>query len=139
MQPDCFLDTNILFYAAMGRFSDPAKYERARFIIAETHFCVSGQVLQEFFVNVTRKTSAPLSTEAAIAWLDTIHGCPCAAIDHEIVVNAARIAKRYMTSYWDAALIAAAERQSAPILYTEDLNHDQSYGSVRVINPFRVH
>ncbi|HXT05493.1 MAG TPA: hypothetical protein VN715_00975 [Roseiarcus sp.] len=26
MSPDCFLDTNVLFYAAMGRFSAPEKY-----------------------------------------------------------------------------------------------------------------
>jgi predicted nucleic acid-binding protein len=46
-------------------------------------------------------------------------------------------ARKFRISYWDAALIAAAERLQAPILYTEDLNHDQLYGSVRVINPFR--
>jgi predicted nucleic acid-binding protein len=43
-----------------------------------------------------------------------------------------------MISYWDAALVAAAEVIGAPILYTEDLNHGQKYGSVTVINPFKA-
>ena len=45
--------------------------------------------------------------------------------------------QRSKLDYWDAAIIAAAQRLGARILYTEDLNHDQLYGSVRVMNPFR--
>ena len=134
---DCFLDTNVLFYAALGRFAEPAKYERARLLIAETNFGISGQVLQEFFVNVTRKSDKLLATEQALDWLDALTDRPCAAIDRELVVEAAKIADRFKISYWDSALIAAAERLDAPILYTEDLDHDQLYGSVRVVNPFR--
>ena len=47
------------------------------------------------------------------------------------------MSERYRISFWDACVLAAAERLGAPILYTEDLNHGQSYGSVRVDNPFR--
>ena len=50
-----------------------------------------------------------------------------AGIDH---------ARRYQLSYWDGAIIAAAERLGARVLYSEDLNHGQTYGSVRVENPF---
>jgi predicted nucleic acid-binding protein len=53
------------------------------------------------------------------------------------VARGANIAARYQTSYWDGAIVAAAERLAIPILYTEDLNHGQLYGSVRVIDPFR--
>jgi len=45
-------------------------------------------------------------------------------------------AERYKISYWDGAIIAAAETLRAGILYTEDLNDGQLYGSVRVVNPF---
>ena len=38
--------------------------------------------------------------------------------------------------YYDAALLAAAERLGAPVFYSEDLSHNQRYGSVRVVNPF---
>jgi predicted nucleic acid-binding protein len=136
---DCFLDTNVLFYAAMARFTAPAKYERARWIIAETDFGLSGQVLQEFFVNVTRKTDKPLSSQVALQWISAFIDRPCAVIDPDLVIAAVEVSDRYHISYWDGAILAAAQRLSAPVIYTEDLNHDQVYGSVRAINPFRVH
>ena len=46
--------------------------------------------------------------------------------------------QRDQISYWGAALIAGAEAISIPTLYTEDLNHGQKYGTVTVINPFKV-
>ena len=137
MNPDCFLDTNVLFYAAMGRFSAPAKYLRARRIIAETHFAISGQVLQEFYVSVTRKSDKPLTGAQALDWLKRLIDRPCAAVDHELVVRGAEMASRYRISYWDGAILAGAERMGAPILYTEDLNDGQVYGAVRVVNPFK--
>ena len=61
---------------------------------------------------------------------------PVVAVDADLVREGIRHSIRYQISYWDAALIAAAERLDAPTLYTEDLNHGQLYGSVKVINPF---
>ena len=55
----------------------------------------------------------------------------------DLVSEAIATSQRYLINYWDAALLAAAERLEAPVLYTEDLNHQQKYGSVTVINPFR--
>jgi len=37
---------------------------------------------------------------------------------------------------WDAAILAAAQELDFDTLYTEDLNHGQIYGTVRVVNPF---
>ena len=139
MSPDCFLDTNVLFYAAMGRASAPEKHRRARMIIAETHFAISGQVLQEFYVNATRKSDRPLASDQAIEWMKRLTDRPCAAVDHELVVRGAEIASRYQISYWDGAIVAAAERVGAPILYTEDLNDGQTYGAIRAVNPFKTH
>jgi len=138
MNVDCFLDTNVLVYAALARFSAPAKYERARLVMAETNFGLSAQVLQEFFVNVTRKADRPLSTDQALEWIDGLTDRPCVAVDRELVVEAVGISERYQIHYWDAALVAAAERLDAPLLYSEDLNHGQIYGRVRVENPFRI-
>lgn len=136
MIADCFLDTNVLVYAAIGRYAQPSKHERSREVIASTHFGLSGQVLAEFFVNATKKSDMPLTVEEARDWIERLRDRPCAAIDHETVVRAIRHASRYRISYWDAALITCAERLGAPILYTEDLNHGQRYGSVQVVNPF---
>jgi predicted nucleic acid-binding protein len=137
MIADCFLDTNVLVYAAIGRNSEPEKFARSREVIASTHFGLSGQVLAEFYVNATKKSDLPMTSEQAYVWIAGLRDRPCAVVDHDLVTTAIRHSGRYQISYWDAALIAAAERLGAPILYTEDLNHEQRYGSVQVINPFR--
>ena len=56
--------------------------------------------------------------------------------DYPFIVAGIETAIRFGLSYWDGAIIAAAERLGAPILYAEDLNHGQRYGSVQAINPF---
>ncbi|WP_407518639.1 PIN domain-containing protein [Methylobacterium oryzisoli] len=137
MSPDCFLDTNVLIYAALGRFSAPSKYERARLLIAETDFGISGQVLQEFFYNATRKSKTPLTSAEAIAWIETLRDRHFAHITIDSVTRASDICDRYRINYWDAAIVAAAERLGAPVVYSEDLNDGQTYGSVHVVNPFR--
>ena len=45
---------------------------------------------------------------------------------------------RWQISLWDALVLAAAEMSGASELISEDLNHEQYYGTVQVINPFRV-
>ena len=49
-----------------------------------------------------------------------------------------RTLERHQISYWDAAVIGAAEALGAAILFSEDLNHGQLYGSVQVVNPFHT-
>jgi predicted nucleic acid-binding protein len=63
---------------------------------------------------------------------------PVVPVDTDLVCEAIRHSERYRINYWDAALIAGAERLEAPTLYTEDLNHGQLYGSVKVVNPFKA-
>jgi predicted nucleic acid-binding protein len=46
------------------------------------------------------------------------------------------LSERFTISYWDAAILAAAEALGSRIVYSEDLNDGQQYGEVRVINPF---
>ena len=94
-------------------------------------------MLAEFYVNALKKPKVPLKPSEAAAWVDKLSVVPVVPIDADVVREAIRHSHRYMIKYWDAALIAAAERLDAPIVYTEDLSHDQLYGSVRVVNPFR--
>jgi predicted nucleic acid-binding protein len=138
MQIACFLDTNILIYAAAGKRDDPRKYAIASKLVLSEYFGLSGQVLAEFYVNTSQKTRIALSTREIDRWLSLLEQYPLAPIDSAIVRSGILNSLRYQISYWDGAILAAAERLNAPILYTEDLNHDQTYGSVRVVNPFRV-
>ncbi len=58
------------------------------------------------------------------------------AIDTGLVRYGAELAIRYQLSYWDGVIVAAAHRLNASVLYTEDLNHGQAYGSMHAVNPF---
>jgi predicted nucleic acid-binding protein len=137
MRSACFLDTNVLIYAATAKQDEPRKYRIAEQIVASELFGVSGQVLAEFYVNVLTKPAIPLSVAQATQWIDLLCAYPVAAVDDVLVRQGIAYARKFRINYWDAAIVAAAERLDAPILYTEDLDHDQLYGSVRVVNPFR--
>lgn len=136
MNVDFFLDTNIPVYAATGHGADEMKRQRALDILEAAEFGTSGQVLQEFFVVVTRKVKRPLSPFDAAEWIDRLALRPVVPIDAGLVKLAIEISRRYQISHWDAAIIAAAQTLEAPVLYTEDLHHGQTYGSVRAVNPF---
>jgi predicted nucleic acid-binding protein len=136
MAVDALLDTNVLVYAASSEPAEDAKRARAVDLIDSVSFGVSAQVLQEFYVVATRQAKRKLSPAQALWWLERFMPFPCVDTDVALVHEAALGAELHQVSYWDAAILAAAERLGAPILYTEDLNHGQKYGSVQVINPF---
>jgi predicted nucleic acid-binding protein len=54
-----------------------------------------------------------------------------------LVKIAVEVSRTHVLSYWDGAIVAAAEVLGAGTLYTEDLNHGQLFGRVRAVNPFR--
>lgn len=132
---DVFLDTNILLYASNGRIDSPGKWQIAYGLLT-TPFGTSGQVLAEFYSNATRKGSTPLVSEEARRWVDLLCQKPFVAVDAHLVRTGIELSNRYRISYWDAAIIAAAERLGAEIVYSEDLNHGQIYGAIKIINPF---
>ncbi len=140
MSVEAFVDTNVLIYAASGAVEYPDKHKRAWDIIGEGNYAISAQVLAEFYVNAIKeaKDRKPLPVSEAATWVENLSIMPVIPIDHLIVKLAIAYSKRFQISYWDAALIAASERLSIPLLYTEDLNHGQKYGSVTVINPFKA-
>jgi predicted nucleic acid-binding protein len=70
-------------------------------------------------------------------WIERLAQHPFTPVDVSLVRAGIFLSRRYRIAYWDAALLAAAQRLGAPVFYTEDLNHGQMYGSVRAINPFR--
>jgi len=131
-----FLDTNVLLYAALGRAHAGDRLDRAREIVLTEDYCTSGQVLAEFYHNAIRKGVKPLSPDRAREWVRVIALKPCQPVTPDVVVAGIDNARRYQLSYWDGAIIAAAEKIGAKVLYSEDLNHGQTYGSVRVENPF---
>ena len=136
MNAKVFFDTNVLVYAAVGTGKDESKRKRALDLIQSEDFGTSAQVLQEFFVTVVKKASRPLSAAQALEWIEQWAAFPCQPIDRELVQIAVALSERFTISYWDAAILAAAEALGSRIVYSEDLNDGQQYGEVRVINPF---
>lgn len=133
-----FVDTNILVYA-YDRGAGP-KHERARAAVEKLwhdgNGVVSVQVLQEFYVNVRRKARKPISPEQSrqlisdyLAWNPVIN-------DGAILLAAMEIEKRFMLSFWDAMIVAAALKTGADILLSEDFNSGQVFDQVTVKNPF---
>jgi predicted nucleic acid-binding protein len=139
MNAEVMLDTNVVAYAASALPEDREKRARSLELIDTASLGLSAQVLQEFYVTVTRKMRTPLSHAAAVDWIETLESFPCVPVDTSLVLQGAETARRYRISYWDGSIVAAAERLGATVLYTEDLNDGQRYGSVAVINPFKEH
>ena len=134
-----FVDTNILLYA--HDVSAGTKRDEARTLVEQLwesrEGCLSVQVLQEFFVNVTRKIARPLDAETAkevVADLSHWHAHVPAADD---VLGAIGIHQRTGISFWDAMIVRSAAEMGCAVLYSEDLNGGQEYSGVRVENPFR--
>lgn len=136
MNARVFFDTNVLVYAAVGAGSDEPKRKRAMELIDAEDFGTSAQVLQEFFVTVVRKAARPLTALQALDWIEQWTAFPCQVIDHHLVRTAIEVSVRYQLSYWDAAILAAADALGSHTVYSEDLNDGQQYGRVRVVNPF---
>jgi predicted nucleic acid-binding protein len=139
MSDKVFVDTNILVYAhdrAAG-----AKHERARSLIENLWKTdggvISTQVLQELCVSLRRKASRPLPVEEMQRLIEDYMAWDVIVNTAESVVEALAIESRYKISFWDALIVQAAGSSGAEILYSEDLAHGQSYGSVRVVNPLR--
>ena len=137
MKSDSFVDTNIFIYAAVGAKDEPRKWELSHNVLRTSDTGISGQILAEFYFNCKKKTQLP--DREIDDWMDQMSILPCIPVDNALVLEAVVLSRQYQISYWDGAIIAAAERLEARTLYTEDLNHRQTYGSVQAINPFHEH
>ena len=136
MPVERFLDTNILLYgfdldAPEKRAVAMSLLERAWTEPGST--AVSVQVLQEFYVNFTRKGYP--DSEARLLIDDF---CQWPVIDNSLTLlgHGLSIREMYRISLWDALIVAAADASGARELLTEDLNHGQLFENVRAINPF---
>lgn len=133
-----FVDTNVLVYSY--DLSAGKKHERARGLVEDLwrtrRGCISVQVLQEFFVNVTRKIPAPLPTSIARELIQDLAHWRTHAPDERSVLAAIDLHERAGLSFWDAMILRSAVSLGCETLYTEDLNAGQSYEGVVVENPF---
>ena len=133
-----FVDTNVLIYA--HDTSAGAKRDRAVWLLEELwesrSGCLSVQVFQEFYVNITRKVAHPLESSTAAQILADLSVWRVHAPDVGDVLAAIGIQRRYGIAFWDAMILQSAARLGCETVWSEDLNSDQVYDGVRVANPF---
>lgn len=139
MSVRAFLDTNVLVY--LFDTGSPSKQAAAREIFERQGFdlelFLSTQVLQEFFVNITRKLSPPLSAEEALGALTDLAELPTVQVDIPLILAGARLSQKHRVSFWDGLILEAAASSGCSIVFTEDLQDGWEVRGVRVENPFR--
>ena len=133
-----FFDTNVLVYLFDADSSDKRKKARALF---RKHseagdILLSTQVLQEFYVAVTRKLARPLEVAAAAQAVSSFAELPLVQIDSKMILSAIHRSRNNKMSFWDALVVQAAIEGHASTLYSEDMQHGQMLDTVRVVNPF---
>lgn len=133
-----FLDTNILLYGYdldSGPKRDVALGIMKEAWLKPESTAISVQVLQEFYVNFTRKKGSDADARQSIQDLSL-----WVVIDNslELFGMGLNIQQRFSLSLWDSMIVAAAIKSGAKELITEDLNHGQLYESVRALNPFKL-
>jgi predicted nucleic acid-binding protein len=133
-----FFDTNIWLY--MYSDGNPSKHERAHMLYKECTavggILLSTQVIQEFYAAGFRKLG--ISRNILRAAVNSFLAMNLVVIRGQEIIAALDLEERYQISFWDALIVAAAEAGGAEVVYTEDLNDGQRYGSVVARNPFRA-
>lgn len=139
MRDRIFVDTNILVYA--HDLSTGDRHAKAFAVIeslweAETGV-ISTQVLQEFYVIITRKIKNPLKQAEAREIIRNYLAWPVQNNDLETTIRASEIEEKNSLSFWDALIVAAALRLQAIKIITEDLNHGQIIEGILIENPLK--
>ena len=87
---DCLLDTNILVYAVDSTPVNSGKSKRAVDLIEKSDFGLSAQIMQEFYVTVTRKFQKPLSPDSAASFMEQMSVFPLVPTDYSLIIEGAR-------------------------------------------------
>ena len=137
MSARSFFDTNVLIYT--DDRAAPAKQRRALELVAEHRRAGTGvvslQVLQEYFVTVTRK----LQVEAQVARrkVELLAEFDVAAPGLPDILAAIDLHRLHKFSFWDALILRAAMQTGCAVLFSEDMQQAREVDGVRIVNPFR--
>ena len=138
MNGKVFVDTNILIYA--HDLDAGQRNEISAAILRELWENETGvlsvQVLQEFYVNVTRKIQNPLPNPQARGIIENYLAWSVELNDTRTILVASEIEERHMLSFWDALIVASASNANVEKILTEDLNHCQHIEGILIENPF---
>jgi predicted nucleic acid-binding protein len=131
-----FLDTNVLLYC--DDLADRAKQAKAQELTLKHRIqrtgVISLQILQEYFVNATRKLGLdPATARRKVEVYARFHLVEPKVTD---ILAAIDIHRLHGFSYWDALVLRMAKQAGCAVLLTEDMQHGQEFDEVRIVNPF---
>ncbi len=135
-----FVDTNILIYAEDK--DAKTKHAVARDLVLQLwedrNGVLSVQVLQELYVNVTRKLKKPLTGPKALEIVREYLTWTVVENTGKLLIEAVELQQKAQLSFWDAMVVQAALDAGCDRLYSEDLNAGQRFGSLIIVNPFKT-
>jgi len=134
----CFIDTNVLVYAYDADAGD--KHLKAQQLLRECWEKESGvismQVLQEFYVTVTRKLPKTMPKEGAREVVQIYNAWPVYTSTIEDIIAASELEDHHKLSFWDALIVTSAQMSGATLLISEDMQDGRQFGLVKIVNPF---
>jgi predicted nucleic acid-binding protein len=137
MSEIAFFDTNILVYA--HDIGHPGKRRVAadllRLHLTPGKGVISTQVLQEFFVSITRQAARFPLSKAKDLVADYLR-LNVVTVGPYHIVRAIDLQMRHQVSFWDALILAAAESAGASIVLSEDFSPGRIFDGIEVRNPF---
>jgi len=136
MSARSFFDTNVLVYA--DDKAAPAKQRRALALVAEHRLAGTGvvslQVLQEYFVTVTRKLH--VDSRIARRKVELLAEFDVAAPDVGDILAAIDLHRLHGFSFWDALVLRAAKQSGCRVVFSEDMQDTREIDGVHIVNPF---
>jgi predicted nucleic acid-binding protein len=131
-----FLDTNILVYA--DDKAAPVKQRRALALVAQHRRAATGvvslQVLQEYFVTVTKKLH--VDPQIARRKVELIAEFDVVSPGLTDILAAIDLHRLHRFSFWDALVLRAAKQAGCAVLLSEDMQEAQEIDGVKIVNPF---
>ena len=134
-----FVDTNVIVYAydsTAGR-----KRETAAALLGDLWDSglgtLSTQVLEEFFMVVTRKIPNPLPAGTARGIVVDLLAWDVVTITGDTIMEAIDLHLKRKLSFWDSLILCSAAKAGAGLLLTEDFSDGQVIEGLKIHNPFK--
>ena len=138
MNDRIFVDTNVLIYA---HDQDAGKKHAVASKLVEELWenrlgVLSTQVLQEFYVNITKKIPKPIPKPVAAVYVERYFLWPVVRPSATTIRKGFEIERRDKLSFWDAMIVSAAFQAGAAKILSEDMNSGQIIAGITIVDPF---
>jgi predicted nucleic acid-binding protein len=134
-----FVDTNILVYAYDSTSIEKNKIASQLLLTIweNRNGCLSIQVLQEFYICITRKVSVPVDNATASEIIRDLAVWKVHSPEANDILAAIELQQQCQISFWDAMMVWSAVAMGCKVIWSEDLNDGQIVQGVKIQNPFK--